>query len=75
MTGQRPRVEVKRLNMLNLEVCKKLLQQNGQKYTDDDVKRIRQLIYKLGELDYELFTAQKKTPHANSHHLHQGIDG
>ncbi|MBC7651334.1 MAG: hypothetical protein H7101_06250 [Deinococcales bacterium] len=60
--------------MLNLEVCKKVLQQNGKKYSDEEVKKIRQLLYKLGELDYQLLTAQKPTQDANSHYLHKGIN-
>lgn len=51
-------VEVKRLSMLNLEKCKKILEQNGNTYTDEQVKQIRQLLYKMGTLDY-LLTTQK----------------
>jgi len=47
--------------MLNLETCKKILQQNGKVYTDEQVKQIRQMLYKLGNLDYQLFTAQKRS--------------
>lgn len=47
--------------MLNLEVCKKLLQQDGKQYSDEEVKKIRQLLYKLGELEYQLYKALKNT--------------
>lgn len=51
-------VEAKRLSMLNLEKCKKILEQNGNTYTEEQVKQIRQLLYKIGNLDY-LLTTQK----------------
>ncbi len=45
--------------MLSIEACKKILQQNGVTYNDEDVKKIRHLLYKLGELDYQLYKAPK----------------
>lgn len=62
------------LSMLNLEVCKKILQKDGATYTDEQVKQIRQLLYKLGNLDYQLFTDLKKLKDGNSNHLHKGIN-
>lgn len=70
ITGQSPGVAVKRLIMLNLEKCKKLLEQKGKHYTDEEVKHIRQLLYKVGNLDYFL-NSQKKV-NANSNYLHKG---
>lgn len=46
--------------MLNLEKCKKLLQQNGQIYSDEQVKQIRHQLYKLANLEYQLFTILKE---------------
>ena len=60
--------------MINLEVCKKILQKDGATYTDEQVKQIRQLLYKLGNLDYQLFTDFKKLKDGNSNHLHKGIN-
>jgi hypothetical protein len=65
---------VKQLAMLNLEVCKKILQKNGATYTDEQVKQIRQLLYKLGNLDYQLYSSFKTKKDANSNHLHKGIN-
>ncbi len=65
---------MKQLTMLNLEVCKKILQKNGATYTDEEVKQIRQLLYKLGKLDYQLFTTLKTKKDANSNHLHKSIN-
>ena len=62
------------LSMLNLEVCKKILQKDGATYTDEQVKQIRQLLYKLGNLDYHLFSTLKTKKDGNSNHLHKGIN-
>ena len=59
--------------MINLEVCKKILQKDGATYTDEQVKQIRALLYKLGNLDYQLFSTLKTKKDGNSDHLHQGI--
>ncbi len=45
--------------MLSIEACKKILEKDGVKYTDEDVKKIRHLLYKLGELDFQLYNAPK----------------
>lgn len=74
MTGYSPGITVKRLTMLNLEVCKKILQKNGATYTDEQVKQIRQLLYKLGKLDYQLFSTLKAKKDGNSNHLHKSIN-
>lgn len=36
--------------MLSLEKCKQILNQKGKKYTDDQVKEIRNMMYQLAEL-------------------------
>ena len=60
--------------MLNIEKCKKLLQQNGQTYSDEQVKQIRQQLYKLANLEYHLFKELKRKRDANSNHLHESIN-
>lgn len=50
----------KLFKMLNLEKCKKILEKNGKKVTDEEVKKIRELMYKIGNLDYLLTTERKK---------------
>ncbi len=44
---------------LTIDKCKKILQQYGKIYTNEEVEKIRNLLYKLGNLEYQLFTAQK----------------
>ncbi len=61
------------LTMLSLEVCKKILQKKGKKYSEEEIKRIRELLYQIGHLDYYLFT-QKQHDDGKCDHLHKGID-
>lgn len=37
---------------LSVSYCKKILESEGKKYSDEEVEMIRDLLYKLGELDY-----------------------
>ena len=41
--------------MLTLEDCKRILEKDGAHYSDEEVLKIRELLYKLAELDLELF--------------------
>jgi hypothetical protein len=59
--------------MLNLEKCKKILQEKGKTYTDEEVKQIRHLLYKLGNLDYQLFT-EKQLNNGKCDNLYEGIN-
>ena len=60
--------------MLSLETCKKILQETGKKYTDVEVKQIRILLYKLGNLDYQLFTSNKLNNDKRIN-LHESVNG
>lgn len=57
--------------MLSIENCKKILTKNGATYNDEQVKAIRELLYKLGRIDY-LNYQQKKLKDEKSNHLHTG---
>jgi hypothetical protein len=43
---------VKKLSVAN---CKKILESSGKKYPDEETEKIRDLLYKLGELDYGIY--------------------
>lgn len=58
--------------MLSLEACKKNLEKDGVKYTDEEIKKIRLLLYKLGELDYRLYNAAKNKENGKSNSLRKG---
>jgi len=60
--------------MISIETCKKILQETGKKYTDEEVKQIRNLLYKLGNLDYQLFTTNKLNNDKRIN-LHESVNG
>jgi hypothetical protein len=64
---------VQAIQMLSIEQCKKILKKNGKTYTDEEVKKVRELLYQLGRLDYYLFT-EKRLSDAKRNHLHKGIN-
>lgn len=41
--------------MLSLEESKKILNKGERKYTDEEILKIRDFLYELGQLDYENF--------------------
>lgn len=44
--------KVKRVSITD---CKKILESGGEKYSDEEIEKIRDLLYKLGELDYRIY--------------------
>lgn len=38
--------------MLSLSKCKKILNRNGIHYTDDEIIKLREVLYKLAEIMY-----------------------
>jgi hypothetical protein len=40
---------------LSVTYCKKILESSGKKYSDEETEKIRDLLYKLGELDYRIY--------------------
>ena len=65
METQPIRVENKRIDspnerkQLSIEFCRKILEKNGETYTDEMIIRIRRLLYKTGYLDYKLFIEKR----------------
>lgn len=47
-------------DLLSVSKCTAILQNDGSTYTDQEVLIIREFLYKLADLDYELFLAQQK---------------
>ena len=54
--------------MLSVESCQKILNSNGKNYTHEEIQKIREFLYLLGEIDYEQFKEIEK--HQESSHLH-----
>lgn len=47
------------LRKLPLAHCKKILESNGKKYSDQQVEKIRDILYTLGELDYLIYSEMR----------------
>jgi hypothetical protein len=45
---------------MSLNKCKSILQKDGSVYTDEEIIEIRDFLYKLAEMDYEVFLKLKK---------------
>jgi len=58
---------------LSIEKCKKILEQSGGTYSDEQVFKIRKLLYKMGNLDYQLFTQFKTKSHEKCHPVRESI--
>lgn len=59
--------------MLSIEKCKKILTKNGANYNDEQVKEIRELLYKLGRIDFMNYQSNK-LKNEKSNHLHKGVN-
>lgn len=46
---------------LSLAQCKRILEEGGSKYSDEQVLKIRDILYVLGELDYLIFKEMLKS--------------
>jgi hypothetical protein len=52
---------MERVRRLSIAYCKKILESEGKKYSDGETETIRDLLYKLGELDYMIFAEMNTT--------------
>mgnify|MGYP006872853104 FL=1 len=50
------------------------MNQNGASYSDEELKKILYWLYKLGELDYQLYNGQKNETNEKSNNLHESIN-
>jgi len=60
---------------LSLERCRKILEESGKKYTDEEIIKIRRLLYKLGNLDYQLFSQLKTKQYDKCNPIRKSING
>lgn len=57
--------------MLSIEKCKAELGKNGRKFTDKQIKEIRDFLYRIGTIEYESFKTKSKE---NSSNIHKGVN-
>ena len=58
--------------MLSIKQCQAYLSANGKNYSDEEVKKIREFLYTLGEIEYGMF--KKINKNENSGDLHACFD-
>ncbi len=44
---------------MSLTKCRSILEKDGSQYSDDEVLEIREFLYMLAELDYEIYLKKK----------------
>ena len=57
---------MERVKKLSIAYCKKVLESSGKKYSDEETEKIRDLLYKLGELDYRISMDMNKIDNSTS---------
>jgi len=57
---------MERVKKLSVAYCKKILESSGKKYSDEEIEKIRDLLYKLGELDYRISMDMNKIDNSTS---------
>jgi hypothetical protein len=49
----------KAVEKISLSKCKSVLEKDGSKYSNEEILEIREFLYKMADLDYEVFLKQK----------------
>lgn len=44
---------------ISLTKCKTIMEKDGTKYTEQEIKEIRAFLFKLADMDYQIFLKQK----------------
>ena len=58
--------------MLTLKECKNILNKNEGNYSNEEIERIKAMLYKLAEIDYEELT--EKRIDDESYYIRKGIN-
>jgi len=53
--------------MLSIQSCRDILEVGGKKYSDNQIKTLRALLYQLGEIDYNNFKDSFKNAKKSNH--------
>jgi|LNFM01.1.fsa_nt_gb hypothetical protein len=57
--------------MVSLERCRELAKKYGNNYTDEELLKIRDFLYKMAAIEYKIY--QRKKDENKSDHLHESI--
>ena len=59
--------------MISLKNCQEILHKNGKKYSESEIKIIREQLTKLSQIEYEFYRQTQRNKASSD--LHQSIDG
>ena len=60
IVGLRKECEMEKVvEKISLSKCKSVLEKDGSKYSNEEILEIREFLYKMADLDYEVFLKQK----------------
>ena len=59
--------------MLSIKQCRAILEEDGKTYSDAQIIALREVLYKLAEIDYNQFKEYLKDAE-KSDHLHTGLN-
>ena len=48
------------IETISIAKCKSILEKDGSVYSEEDIKEIRKFLFKLAEMDYEVYLKLKK---------------
>lgn len=57
--------------MISIEKCKAELKHSSRNYTDEEIKSIREMLYKFAEMENENFKIEQ---HESCSNVHESID-
>ena len=57
---------------LSIAYCQKVLSKDGSKYTDEEVRMIRDFLYQMAWLDYNIYINQKDNEKERNS-IHKGV--
>jgi hypothetical protein len=60
--------------MLSLEECKRILNTKDQKYTDEEIQKIRNFLYQLAKADVQQFTISTNGKQKEGNNILTGIN-
>lgn len=58
--------------MLSIEHCKKVLTRNGNQIKEEDLTKLRNLLYQIAQMDYKIFKNNNNEKESNN--IHQSLN-
>lgn len=59
---------------LSIAHCQKVLSKDGSKYTDEEVKMIRDFLYQMARIEYHIYN-NEKNHEKERNSIHKGVHG